>query len=71
MHDHGPLPQPKEGGIFSQIIGLVNEAKKASDLYLTEVIEKEKALIEKSKNSTIIPKKSENNGQQRQKRQKG
>jgi len=70
MHDHGPLPQPKEGGNFSQIIGLVNEAKKASDLYLTEVIEKEKALIEKSKNSTIIPKKSENNGQQQQKRQK-
>jgi len=71
MHDHGPLPQPKEGGNFSQIIGLVNEAKKASDLYLTEVIEKEKALAhETAKNSTIIPKKSESNGQQQQKRQK-
>ena len=72
MHDHGPLPQPKEGGQFAQIIGLVNEAKKASDLYLTEVIEKEKDLaLEKSKNSTIIPKKSESNGQQQQqKRQK-
>ena len=71
MHDHGPLPQPKEGGQFAQIVGLVNEAKKASDSYLTEVIEKEKALaLEKSKNSTIIPKKSESNGPQQQKRQK-
>jgi hypothetical protein len=70
MHDHGPLPQPKEGGQFAQIIGLVNFAKKASDSYLTEVIEKEKALAEQSKNSTIIKKKSESNGQQHQKRQK-
>ena len=43
MHDHGPLPAPKEGGQFAQIIGFVNAAKKASDAYLTEVIEKEKA----------------------------
>ena len=43
MHDHGPLPQPKEGGQFAKIIGLVNEAKKASNEYLTEMIEKEKA----------------------------
>ena len=43
MHDHGPLPQPKEGGQFANIIGLVNEAKKASNEYLTEMIEKEKA----------------------------
>ena len=71
MHDHGPLPQPKEGGQFAQIVGLVNEAKKASDSYLTEVIEKEKALAhETAKNSTIIPKKSESNGQKKQKRRK-
>jgi hypothetical protein len=43
MHDHGPLPFPKEGGQLAQIIGFVDEAKKASDKYLTEVIEKEKA----------------------------
>ena len=42
MHDHGPLPPPREGGQFAQIIGFVNAAKKASDAYLTDVIEKEK-----------------------------
>lgn len=44
MHDHGPLPAPKEGGQFAQIIGLVSAAKKASDVYLTELIEREKIL---------------------------
>jgi hypothetical protein len=44
MHDHGPLPAPKEGGQFAQIIGLVSAAKKASDAYLTELIEREKTL---------------------------
>ena len=43
MHDHGPLPPPKEGGVFAQIIGFVNAAKNASDTYLTELIEREKA----------------------------
>ena len=44
VHDQGPLPLPKEGGKFAQIIGFVNAAKNASDKYLTEVIENEKAL---------------------------
>lgn len=46
MHDHGILPAPKEDGQFAQIIGLVSAAKKASDVYLTEliVIEREKTL---------------------------
>jgi hypothetical protein len=44
MHDHGSLPAPKEGGQFAQIIGLVSAAKKASDAYLTDLIEREKAL---------------------------
>ena len=42
MHDHGPLPAPTEGGQFAQMIGLVSAAKKASDEYLTKIIEKEK-----------------------------
>mmetsp|Transcript_4385 Transcript_4385/g.9576 ORF Transcript_4385/g.9576 Transcript_4385/m.9576 type:complete len:156 (-) Transcript_4385:442-909(-) len=45
MHDQGPLPTPKEGGEFTQIIGIVSAAKKASDEYLTKVIEKEKAIV--------------------------
>jgi len=48
MHDHGPLPPPKEGGQFTQIIGLVSEAKRASDKYLTELIETEKKSRAKS-----------------------
>ncbi len=42
MHDHGPLPTLKEGGRFAQLISLVNEGKKASDKYLTEVIQEGK-----------------------------
>jgi len=41
MHDHGPLPKPKEGGVFASLIAFCQEAKKSSDSYLTEVIEKE------------------------------
>lgn len=44
MHDQGPLPKPIEGGKFAQIIGFVNAAKRASDAFLTEVIEKEKCI---------------------------
>ena len=42
MHDHGPLPKPKEGGPFARLIGLCLEAKQSSNKFLTEVIEKEK-----------------------------
>ena len=54
MHDHGPLPAPKEGGGFAQIIGFVNAAKKASDKYLTEVIEREK-LVDSQQNKDKEP----------------
>mmetsp|Transcript_2129 Transcript_2129/g.3660 ORF Transcript_2129/g.3660 Transcript_2129/m.3660 type:complete len:158 (+) Transcript_2129:49-522(+) len=60
MHDHGPLPPPREGGKFAQIVGFVNAAKKASDKYLTEVIEKEKAHSQ--------PATSESNQQHKRKR---
>lgn len=43
-HDHGPLPPPKEGGPFAQLIGCVIEAKAFSDNYLTEVIQQEKTM---------------------------
>mmetsp|Transcript_18498 Transcript_18498/g.24271 ORF Transcript_18498/g.24271 Transcript_18498/m.24271 type:complete len:125 (+) Transcript_18498:164-538(+) len=42
MHDQGPLPPPKEGGDMALLIGCVQEAKKHSDNFLTEVIKKEK-----------------------------
>jgi hypothetical protein len=42
MHDHGPLPPPREGGQFADIIGLVRAAKGASDAYLTDLIERER-----------------------------
>jgi len=43
MHDHGrPLPFPREGGEYAQLIGFVCEAKKASDDFLTKVIEAER-----------------------------
>ena len=43
MHDQGPLPELRKEGQFSQIIGIIEAAKKASDLYLTEVIDREKS----------------------------
>lgn len=41
MHDHGTLPKLKEGGEFSLMIGLVNEARKHSDELLTRIIKEE------------------------------
>lgn len=43
MHDHGPLPLPKEGGDLAKLIGMVNEARKHSDEILTKLIDDEKA----------------------------
>lgn len=45
MHDHGPLPSPKEGGDFAKLIGMVHEAKKHSDEILTKLIKEENACI--------------------------
>ena len=42
MHDHGHLPSPKEGGEYAHLIGFVCGAKKASDDFLTKVIEAER-----------------------------
>jgi hypothetical protein len=41
MHDHGALPKLKEGGDFSLMIGLANEARKHSDELLTRIIKEE------------------------------
>lgn len=43
MHDHGLFQPPKEGGPMALLIGCANEAQKASDKFLTEIIELEKA----------------------------
>lgn len=55
MHDHGPLPAPKEGGDFALLIDIVQQAKKNSDELLTRIINEEKA--GNSKNSDKITKK--------------
>lgn len=43
MHDHGPLPAPREGGDVALLIGCVEATKRCSDEFLTDVIKKEKA----------------------------
>lgn len=42
-HDQGLLPQPREGGAYSQLIGCVQASKEFSDTHLTEVMKKEKS----------------------------
>ena len=49
MHDHGPLPPPKEGGDFAKLVGMVNEAKKSSDNLLTKLIKEENAAVAEAK----------------------
>eukprot|EP00551_Chaetoceros_affinis_P013940 CAMPEP_0203690780 /NCGR_PEP_ID=MMETSP0091-20130426/3139_1 /ASSEMBLY_ACC=CAM_ASM_001089 /TAXON_ID=426623 /ORGANISM="Chaetoceros affinis, Strain CCMP159" /LENGTH=142 /DNA_ID=CAMNT_0050561049 /DNA_START=26 /DNA_END=454 /DNA_ORIENTATION=- len=41
MHDHGPLPLPKEGGNFAKLIGMVDEARKHSNNILTKIIQEQ------------------------------
>ncbi len=64
MHDQGPLPELRGGGQFSQIIGFVEAAKKASDYYLSEIIDKEKSLA-KSHETNV---ETANNHNQKRKR---
>mmetsp|Transcript_17335 Transcript_17335/g.39868 ORF Transcript_17335/g.39868 Transcript_17335/m.39868 type:complete len:148 (-) Transcript_17335:259-702(-) len=42
MHDHGPLPELKEGGSVAFLIGCAKMAKQYNNDFLTECIEKEK-----------------------------
>jgi hypothetical protein len=42
-HDHGPLPSPREGGAYAQLIGCVTAAKDFSNSYLTDVMKQEKS----------------------------
>lgn len=42
MHDHGPLPAPKEGGDFALLIGCVQQAKQHSDAFMTDIMKNEK-----------------------------
>ncbi len=42
MHDHGPLPAPKEGGQFALLVDMVQQAKKGSDELLTKIIQEQK-----------------------------
>merc|ERR1712038_931692 len=49
MHDHGPLPLPKEGGDFAKLIGMVNEARNHSDEFLTAIINEQNAAVAEKK----------------------
>ena len=42
MHDHGPMIPPLEGGAMAQLLGCVQDSKKHSDEYLTQIIQEEK-----------------------------
>jgi hypothetical protein len=42
MHDHGPLPVPREGGNIALLIACVDQTKQCSDEFLTGVIKEEK-----------------------------
>ena len=55
MHDHGPLPLPKEGGDFAKLIGMVNEARTHSNDMLTKLINEQNAAVaeRKKKNKEI------------------
>eukprot|EP00978_Attheya_sp_CCMP212_P003312 scaffold6828_cov53-Attheya_sp.AAC.2 len=39
MHDHGPLPPPREGGEFARLVACANRARELSDALLTEIID--------------------------------
>ena len=63
MHDHGPLyPPPKEGGVFAMMIRFVDEARKGSNNYLTQIIEKEKLQRLQNKNNATDNDSNENDG---------
>ena len=49
MHDHGPLPLPKEGGDFAKLIGMVDEARTHSNTLLTKIINEQKEISAKKK----------------------
>ena len=40
-HDKGPLPPPREGGAYAQLIGCVDATKDFSNKYLTDVMKQE------------------------------
>ena len=60
MHDDGPLPAPKEGGLWNQMISNVQAAKRFSDEYMTNIINQEKA----TKEASHPPKKPKTNEEQ-------
>ncbi len=57
MHDHGKLPEPKEGGDMALLLSMVKEAQKSSDELLTRIIKEEKNVGRKPTENEIEPKK--------------
>lgn len=57
MHDHGKLPEPKEGGDIALLLTMVKKAQESSDELLTMIIKKEKNVGRNPKDSECSKKK--------------
>eukprot|EP01083_Nonionella_stella_P225062 800549_1 len=57
VHDHGKLPEPKEGGDIALLLNMVKKAQEGSDELLTRIIKEEKNAGRKPKDAEDTKKK--------------